>query len=109
MGEVIERILNERESTHGSWADGARVSQDLKRALRINKEHRPAWVNEALDRICMKLSRIAVGDHLEVDHWKDLQGYARLPEREIGKLITANIAEPKMSDAARPLYEEVGV
>ncbi len=33
---------------------------------------------EAVDMICMKLSRIASGHANFADHWEDIQGYSQL-------------------------------
>ena len=80
-------ILEERQGTHGEFADVAEISQELKNVFR-NKE---GWVNltrvqrEALDNIAQKAARILAGDPNFADHWVDIQGYAKLAEKEIRK------------------------
>ena len=80
MANNIEPTLKERESTHGPWTEGCDISQQLKACFDEYREERPHYINEALDRICMKLSRIAVGDCMNTEHWHDIQGYSKLTE-----------------------------
>lgn len=82
-----ERLLNERESTHGSFSDNARISQGFKTLYRSC----PGWdrmtpiQREALDNIALKLSRILSGQAHEPDHFRDVAGYAQLAIRELQK------------------------
>ena len=76
-------LLNERQKTHGSFEDNARISQALK-VLFVNEGfgdlcdvHR-----EALDMIALKLSRILSGQADFKDHWRDIAGYAKLGEEK---------------------------
>lgn len=85
MIKTSQETIKSREPIHGSWREGAELAQQLKGLLSKNAGSRHGYINEALDRICMKLSRIAVGDPMEVDHWHDLAGYANLTEIEILK------------------------
>lgn len=83
---TIEKTIESRKNTHGSWQLGAKVAQDLKRTIKSHMtESGPHTdsVMEGIDRICMKLSRIAVGDATEPDHWHDIAGYATLVENDI--------------------------
>ncbi len=76
-------ILTARQSTHGEFGDNARVSQSIKRILRAE----PGWdlltdtEREAMDMIALKFSRILSGKSLELQHWEDVVGYARLAEK----------------------------
>ncbi len=76
-------ILDTRQRTHGEFGDNARVSQSLKRILRAE----PGWElltdteREAMDMIALKFSRILSGKSLELQHWEDVVGYARLAEK----------------------------
>lgn len=84
---ATEDILEERQETHGEFADVAEISQELKNVFR-NKE---GWVSltrvqrEALDNIAQKIARIFSGNPNFADHWVDIQGYAKLAENEIRK------------------------
>lgn len=80
----IENTIENRKSSHGDWDEGARVSQQLKSIIKKRlSESFPDNVFEGIDRICMKLSRIAVGDPLDVDHWHDIAGYATMVEKSL--------------------------
>ncbi len=76
-------LLDTRQSTHGEFGDNARVSQSIKRILRAE----PGWdlltdtEREAMDMIALKFSRILSGKSLELQHWEDVVGYARLAEK----------------------------
>ena len=73
-------LLEQRQSTHGSFCDNAYISQNIKRAMRsadgwgtlTDIEH------EAMDMIALKFSRILSGKSLEKQHWEDVVGYAKL-------------------------------
>lgn len=73
-------ILNERELTHGDFNERAEMSQRLKDNLQRGSgyEDTTDCQREALDMICVKLSRIVCGDAQALDHWVDLAGYANL-------------------------------
>lgn len=85
----VERggLLYQRDRTHGDWRYQARMSQDLKDALfepdPANRGEGPsAQQREAMHMICVKLARIACGDPLHADHWRDIAGYAELGLRD---------------------------
>lgn len=76
-------LFNERNETHGSFVDNARVAQSLKRVLHtqdnwgeMNDLHK-----EALDLICTKIGRIMSGQADFDDHYEDIAGYAKLPQK----------------------------
>jgi hypothetical protein len=85
MGEAAmaaprEPLLIERQSTHGSFATNADISQGLKYKFR-RQSHYEGMSDvhkEALDAIALKLSRILSGQADFRDHWDDLAGYAKL-------------------------------
>ena len=76
-------ILAEKEKTHGQFTITSEVSQELKRALRrfAKWEALSSEQKEAVDGICVKLSRIISGNSDEADHWIDIMGYAELGRR----------------------------
>lgn len=80
----MSKITTVRHKTHGDFGTNAFVSQRLKDIL-----HRPNWnalsdvQKEAVDMICLKLSRIVSGRSDEKDHWVDIGGYAQLAIEEI--------------------------
>lgn len=76
---TVETTLAERGATHGAFGDNARVSQAVKHILNTNgKNNLPYDMQEALDMICLKISRIVTGKSAVKDHWLDIAGYATL-------------------------------
>lgn len=83
----IDKILNEREKTHGSFDDHARITQRLKAViaeelfLRAERGQTPLsdMQRESIDMIEHKIGRILAGNPSEPDHWNDIAGYAVLP------------------------------
>lgn len=75
-----EALLNDRGTTHGSFADNAYYGQVLRCLFRESSHWRSmrAEHREALDMIACKLSRIMSGQATFLDHWLDLAGYATL-------------------------------
>lgn len=72
-------LLVERESTHGSFEDNARISQALKLLFTNEGTAELSDIHhEALDMIALKLSRILSGQPNFKDHWLDISGYALL-------------------------------
>ena len=86
MSEEVETLITStRPSTHGSFADNARISQSIKKIMRqeagweqLNDEQK-----EALEMVSLKISRILSGNPYEPDHWLDVQGYAGLAKKSI--------------------------
>lgn len=76
---TTEELIQERKKTHGDWSRQALLAVNLKDTLRVL---RSAELNEmqveALDMICVKMSRICTGNPYEPDHWDDIAGYAML-------------------------------
>lgn len=80
-------LLQEREKTHGKFAENAAVTQRLKLIIRGDGPSAPINTGfdrmkmvhrEALDMIALKLSRILSGQANFKDHWDDIAGYAKL-------------------------------
>lgn len=84
--DPLKTLLTDRGAVHGDWKFNATVQHTLKEQVRAfledrNNEGLPAlepWRIEAIDLICVKLSRIIAGDPSHADHWDDIAGYARL-------------------------------
>jgi hypothetical protein len=87
-------LLKQREQTHGSFKDVARVAQRLKDEVWSSTI--PDIHQESLDMICVKMSRIVNGDYNELDHWTDIIGYAQLVINHIKSVPpgSASIQEP---------------
>ncbi len=80
----INETVEAREETHGDFVDQAEAA--IRMVDVLNKSEGwtrcPKWMQYAITMICMKLARIVHGDCRTTDHWHDIQGYARLVERE---------------------------
>lgn len=76
-------MLDARAKTHGDYYSTAGAAQELKDAMRRGKNWKALddTQREALEMIATKISRILSGDPHEVDHWRDVAGYAALVER----------------------------
>jgi len=78
----INETLAERGGTHGNFTFSSITVQTAKSLMR----DAPHWgyltcaQREALDMIQHKIGRILHGDPNCLDHWVDLQGYAKLGE-----------------------------
>ena len=79
----IEDTLKERGKTHGDWLKQSHLTSEIKNAINYREsyyEPMEACKKEALDMIAVKISRIVCGNSNEKDHWRDIQGYAKLAE-----------------------------
>lgn len=80
-------ILEERQGTHGEFTWVAESSQELKDYFR----QKASWYDltyvqrESIDNIIQKMARVFSGNPNFADHWVDIQGYAKLAEKEIRK------------------------
>lgn len=82
---VANLITGDRAKTHGSAVDQLAHSQILKEQVghRNNRALSPTAL-EAIDMICVKLSRLANGTPIE-DHWLDIIGYAAIAVEDMDK------------------------
>lgn len=87
MTDNTAALLVERNKTHGSFAENAAYSQEIKRLF----HSAPCWNGlhdvhkESLHMIALKLSRILSGQADHDDHWSDVEGYARLAKNACGR------------------------
>ena len=85
----ITTTLQQRQNTHGSFNENARIAQHLREFYRSC----PGWhllsevQKEALDYNIGKDSRILSGNPNEPDHWRDKAGYSTLAEHWILGLV----------------------
>ena len=78
--------LNEREKTHGDFAITSLVAQDIKKIFAYHGDQFCAdVVKESLDMIATKIGRIVSGNWREIDHWRDIAGYAELVVHHLEK------------------------
>ena len=79
----VDAILAERGKRYGKFIDVSKATVAIQEAvydhMEADKLHTlDADVSVAIDMICHKLARIAVGDTTYVDNWVDIAGYAKL-------------------------------
>jgi len=78
----VDNTLSERGARYGVFAEHARITQNLKRAMVDS----PNWAGlsddkrEALEMVAHKIGRILNGDPCYADSWHDIIGYTRLVE-----------------------------
>lgn len=79
MGDVTD-TLDQREEQYGDYRDVAKISQLIKMALRdvCDTGSLSYAQRESLDMMASKMARIVSGDPDNIDHWLDIEGYARL-------------------------------
>ena len=76
-------IDKERGAQYGDFRDMANVAQTLK-SLARNRDMSPVQV-EAVELICTKLARLALGNPNNIDSWLDIAGYANLVVRDLNR------------------------
>jgi hypothetical protein len=80
----IATTLNARGDRYGNFATQAGLSQYLRNAVvqHYIQTHPdgnlPTFILEGISMICHKLARIANGDPLYIDTWRDISGYSKL-------------------------------
>ena len=97
----VAQTLNARGNTHGDARVQFSLAQYLKKVLRGDmspdtEEEREIVTSlrqqyadldpvtrECLDMILHKITHIVVGQEDFVDHWHDMQGYAKLAEERV--------------------------
>ena len=86
----IEEILNSRSKSHGEFCEVAKLHTQLIECFKTYSIN--SWETDyveaqmvALDMIFHKLARIGCGNNREIDHWRDIAGYATLVENELEK------------------------
>ena len=79
MTDETDKLLSEREKTHGDAAETFEVGIDLVSIVVHTcsplRPHHFAIIN-----ILHKIARILCGSYHE-DHWNDIEGYARLGKK----------------------------
>ena len=85
MANNIDALLDEREKTHGDYAEHADVTQRLKIIMHNHDgiSQLSFMQLEALDMIAHKIGRILAGNPNFKDHWDDIAGYARLVSQRL--------------------------
>lgn len=79
----VNQILKERGPKHGDAKTQFECAQELKAVVEKYAVNLSPMAKETLDMICVKQSRIVVGDEDWQDHWDDIAGYATLMSKKI--------------------------
>ncbi|HII3736232.1 TPA: DUF6378 domain-containing protein [Pasteurella multocida] len=78
---MIKEVLDERETTHGDFHAGAMDFKELMNVISSGRNNMDSSQYYALTMIATKIVRIVNGNPHEVDHWRDIVGYATLGGR----------------------------
>lgn len=76
----VDDILKQRGKRYGLFAEHARITQNIKRAMVDS----PNWANlsddkkESLEMVAHKIGRVLNGDPAYLDNWVDIEGYSQL-------------------------------
>jgi hypothetical protein len=95
---AVEKILEDREKTHGAFSEHASFTQQIKAAMQPRNHKCTAIQNEALDMIAHKIGRILAGDPNHKDHWDDIAGYATLVSKELDQKLALTPVPPRKPD-----------
>ena len=89
MANSTDELLAERQSTHGEYAEHARVTQQTLRLWEREKNW-PTLTDmqkETLHMISHKVGRILTGNPDVADHYDDIAGYSRLISQRLEKPV----------------------
>lgn len=79
----VDEVLTQRGNVHGNFGDNAAFHEYALAGMQAHREGQ-GWQNLsarqklALDVIQQKIARILSGDPDFIDHWLDIEGYAKL-------------------------------
>ena len=79
----INEILSTRAITHGDFKEQALIARMLKNVFWRTNNALTFTQGEAIDMILHKIARIGAGNPNEIDHWRDIAGYALLVVKEL--------------------------
>ena len=80
----MNKTLDDRGGTHGSYDVNARVAQGIKQLMRAERSWSALSARHqlCLDMVALKMARIISGRSTHTEHWDDIAGYARLGATE---------------------------
>lgn len=103
--QATKQVTQQRTGKHGELEHNSRATQRMLRVVQqeCNWPHLPDMYRHSLYMILHKVARIACGDPHEVDHWRDIAGYAEATiqriERGIG--LTPHVTLEVSGDVAQ--------
>lgn len=103
----ITETLARRGGTYGDFRENARIGQNIKKAMRDSPNWHvlPPYMQEGLELIALKMSRMLSGDPLYHDNPHDLIGYAKLIEDRAAQDREAGVVINTPSDPLYPSYQ----
>ena len=83
----INDTLNERGKRYGDFDEHARITQNIKDAMRDSEgwDKLEPWMKEAMEMTAHKYGRILNGDPYYADSWHDAAGYNKLVDDRLTK------------------------
>jgi len=101
--DVVTTVEARSSQYSGPFSARAQTSQAVKDILRLGSQWDSLTPSqkESLEMIAHKLARIVSGNASEVDHWRDIGGYAQLIVDEFGPLPPEPTA-PAKAEAVAP-------
>lgn len=101
----INKVLAERESTHGSFSENSEISQGIKELLRMGRSYHKMnpMMKETVDMIAHKLSRAVSGDPYYRDVWTDLTGYPALVDNFLKRTENMEVDNSSIFETAREI------
>lgn len=77
---TTQEILDARGKEYGSFAEHARITQNIKDAYKDspNWDKLPPAMKESLEMNAHKVGRILNGNMNNKDSWQDIEGYTKL-------------------------------
>jgi hypothetical protein len=100
----IQIVLAERAATHGDYKEQAAFAQQFKRMMRAGRtwEQLDFYQAQSMEAFCDKVSRILCGNYNEIDHWRDVAGYATLVVQELEALQGLTPPDARAPAGVRP-------
>lgn len=79
--DTVAGTLDERGREYGDFMSNSVIIQNVKLAMRDSRGGffvLEPDAKQSLDEIATKIGRIVCGNNSNIDHWRDIEGYARL-------------------------------
>jgi hypothetical protein len=108
---ITDKILRDREQTHGIYREVASYSQTFKQLMRTSRnwERLDPVQAQTLELEADKIARILCGDPSHLDHWRDGAGYFELVVRDLEQAqapMTREVEMPRPMMMDRPDDDE---
>lgn len=111
--DEVEATRRERTGTHGPFEEVARLSCAWATTFGTSRNVGSRRMADdqimAVDEIFHKIARIASGDPDHDDHWKDVEGYARLGRRAAARRRDAPSMQATDADRASQFPDLLGI